>query len=432
MTRPLRPFLASVVLAASALAVAAPAGARDAPLDQPPRAALPAATLALPTAAVAMGDSFISGEGAGSYDNVVGADGVSAGFPGWTASNANAYFCHRSPNASIRVATLPGITARFNLACSGGRPADITNPSSARPTGRNVASQLDQLRAVAQTNDIDLVLVGLGSNNSSFTFGDKAAMCAGTFATDGYLGWWEFWVPLLFGSQDEDPCTTADFASAAQLAAAQEETYQAVRAIAETLDQIDADGQHRIVLQDYTNPLPPDFAGEYHTQDGRSDTRDKFRALVDERYAAGCLAHRASLGPAHWFSGQLGSIVATTTARLRAERPGTDVVYLNVQRAFDGARLCENPGSPGNALATPIRVKSDPNGPYVQSWSPWDKTDIKRASDLCKQYFQICQEGWHPNAAGHQVLGRCLSAAAATTATTVTCSRQANGTISTS
>lgn len=44
--------------------------------------ALPApATAALPTAAVALGDSFISGEGAGAYTSVVDVNGVAQGFP---------------------------------------------------------------------------------------------------------------------------------------------------------------------------------------------------------------------------------------------------------------------------------------------------------------------------------------------------------------
>ena len=95
--------------------------------------ALPApASAALPTAAVALGDSFISGEGAGAYTPVVDVNGVSQGFPGWTAANNNAFFCHRSANASLNKANLPGIQNRFNLACSGGQPHDIANASQAR------------------------------------------------------------------------------------------------------------------------------------------------------------------------------------------------------------------------------------------------------------------------------------------------------------
>ncbi|MEQ9163098.1 MAG: hypothetical protein RLN74_10335, partial [Ilumatobacter fluminis] len=56
---------------------------------------------ALPTAAVAMGDSFISGEGAGAYQAVPNAAGVPQGDPGFSAANSNAFFCHRSANASI-------------------------------------------------------------------------------------------------------------------------------------------------------------------------------------------------------------------------------------------------------------------------------------------------------------------------------------------
>ncbi|SCE71294.1 hypothetical protein GA0070607_0662 [Micromonospora coriariae] len=394
--------------------------------------ALPApASAALPTAAVALGDSFISGEGAGAYTPVVDVNGVAQGFPGWTAPNNNAFFCHRSANASLNQANLPGIQNRFNLACSGGQPHDIANASQARANGRTVASQLNQLRAVAQTQDIDLVLVGLGSNNSSFTFGSVAEKCANRFIADAWTGWWEFWA-YLGGPVEQKPCTDADLATAAQLSAATAETTAAVRQLLTTLDQVDADGQHRIVFQDYTNPLPMDLNPTFHTEDGRDDTRDKFRDLGAERYAAGCPIHRASLMPGHRFSQGLGTIVKSTRDTLAAEFPAADLVYLNVQRAFDGARLCESSNSPTGALATPIRLQDSPNGTFVTSLSGKDKIAIQRIANTCVSYFQTCQESWHPNATGHQVLGQCLSGAAATSARAVACVRASNGTISVS
>ncbi|MEV2238250.1 hypothetical protein [Micromonospora sp. NPDC049891] len=394
--------------------------------------AAPAASAAPPTAAVALGDSFISGEGAGSYQPVVDATGVARGFPGWTAPNNDAFFCHRSANASLHKATLPGIQDRFNLACSGGQPRDIAAASSARTNGRQVAAQLDQLRAVAQTHDIDLVLIGLGSNNSSFTFGGVAEKCANRFIADAWTGWWEFWA-YLGGPVEQKPCTDADLATAAQLTAATAETTAAVRQILTTLREVDADGQHRVVLQDYTNPLPLDLAPAFHEEDSRDDTRDKFRALGAERYAAGCPIHRASLAPGHRFSQGLGSIVRSARDTLAAEFAGADLVYLNVQRAFDGARLCENTNSPTGTLATPIRLMdSPPNGTFVTSLSGKDKIAIQRIANTCVSYFQTCQESWHPNAAGHQVLGQCLSGAATATARSVACVRASNGTISVS
>ncbi|MET7879596.1 hypothetical protein ABZS52_22025 [Micromonospora profundi] len=414
----------TIVTAALSTAVALPAPVAAAPST--------AAAAALPTAAVALGDSFISGEGAGAYAPVVDANGVAQGFPGWTAPNNNAYFCHRSANASLHKANLPGIQNRFNLACSGGQPHDIANASGARTNGRTVAAQLDQLRAVAQTNDIDLVLIGLGSNNSSFTFGSVAEKCANRFIADAWTGWWEFWA-YLGGPVEQKPCTDADLATAAQLSAATAETTAAVRQLLTTLDQVDADGQHRVVFQDYTNPLPLDLNATFHTEDGRDDTRDKFRDLGAERYAAGCPIHRASLAPGHRFSQGLGTIVKTTRDTLAAEFPADDLVYLNVQRAFDGARLCETTTSPTGALATPIRLQdSNPNGTFVTSLSGKDKIAIQRIANTCVSYFQTCQESWHPNATGHQVLGQCLAGAAATSARVVSCVRASSGAISVS
>lgn len=409
-------YLATAAMVVAVLAV----------VEAPTTAAQPAA---LPTAAVALGDSFISGEGGGSYAAVTDVNGVSQGFPGWSAANTNAYFCHRSPNASLFRATLPGIQDRFNLACSGGQPYDLLNVSSGRAKGRTVASQLDQLRAVATTHDIDVVLVGLGSNNGSFTFGDAASVCANRFIADAWTGWWEFWA-YLGGDVPQQPCSLSDLATDAEVSSATAETIGALRALLTTLDQIDADGQHRVVFQDYTNPLPTDYASRYHEEDGRADDRDKFRALGAERYAAGCPAHRASLAAGHLFSQALGSIVRSAHTTLSAEFPSDDLVYLNVQSAFNGARLCEQDGSPDNALATPIRLMDGPSGSFVTSLSGYDKLDIQRIANTCVTYFQTCQESWHPNANGYGVLGQCLSGAVVTGSRQVACVRQGDGSVS--
>jgi hypothetical protein len=411
----LRYLMAAVAAAAVVGAVAMPASA--------------AQPTSLPTAAVALGDSFISGEGGGSYSAVTDANGVSQGFPGWSAANTNAFFCHRSPNASLFRATLPGIQDRFNLACSGGQPYDILNASAGRAKGRSVASQLDQLRTVAQTHDIDLVLIGLGSNNSSFTFGDAASVCANRFIADAWTGWWEFWA-YLGGDVPQEPCVLSDLATDSEVQSATAETISSLRTLMSTLDQIDADGQHRVVFQDYTNPLPTDFAQRYHEEDGRADDRDKFRALGAERYAAGCPLHRASLAAGHLFSQRLGGIVQSAHATLSAEFPSDDLVYLNVQSAFNGARLCEQDGSPDNALATPIRLMDGPSGSFVTSLSGHDKLDIQRIANTCVTYFQTCQESWHPNANGYGVLGQCLSGAAVSASRQVACVRQSDGSVS--
>ncbi|WP_027660503.1 SGNH/GDSL hydrolase family protein [Salinispora fenicalii] len=411
----------AVATATVSVTVASPA------LAETPPAAL---TEAPPTAAVALGDSFISGEGAGAYAPVVDIDGGTSTFPGWSAPNSAAYFCHRSANASLHRANLPGIDDRFNLACSGGQPADFANASADRANGRQVAAQLDQLRAVAQTHDIDLVLVGIGSNNSSFTFGEVAEKCANRFIADAWIGWWEFWAEPW--AVEQDPCSDADLATAAELAAATAETSAAVQQVLSTLAEVDADGEHRVVLQDYTNPLPEELAQAYWTEDNRDDTRDKFRDLGRERYAAGCPIHRASLAPGHRFSQGLGSMVSQVHTDVTAEFPNADVVLLNVQQAFDGARLCETTDGPHQALATAVRLMDGPSGTYVTSLEGANKLDISRIANTCVDYFQTCQESWHPNAAGHLALGQCLTGAATTNSREVSCVRSPNGTITVS
>ncbi|MBB2942536.1 hypothetical protein FB565_002249 [Actinoplanes lutulentus] len=384
------------------------------------------AQAALPVAAVALGDSFISGEGAGSYASVPDVNGAAQGFPGWSAANSNAYFCHRSANASIFRADLPGVAARFNLACSGGRPYDLMAASSTRTNGRQVTAQADQLRAVAQTHDIDLVLLGIGSNNSSFTFGDVAVKCANRFIADAWTGWWEFWA-YINGPVPQEPCAADDLATAAQIASATAETVQAVRGLLTVLDEIDADGQHRVVLQDYTNPLPTDVMPSLIAEDSREDDRDKFRALGAERYRAGCPIHRASLPAGHQFSAALGSLVGSVHNQLKDEF--LQLARLNVQHAFDGARLCESSTNPAATLATPIRVQDGPNGVFIPDLDGYDKIAIQRFANTCVTYYQTCQESWHPSAAGHGVLATCLTGAAASGARELSCVRNPNGTL---
>lgn len=420
-----RRLLASVAAAAALAAFAPISTVAAAPAETPTISGTRTPLqVAKPTAAVAMGDSFISGEGAGAYQGVQNHLDIVQTFQSWTENNKSAFYCHRSANASIQKASLPGIDARFNLACSGGQPHDMANPSYNRAGGRWVDSQIQQLREVAQSHDIDVVLIGLGSNNSTFTFGDLATKCVEGFLQDAWIGWWEFWAGPW--NKNQDPCTTSSFPNSSQMAAAQAETINAARQIMQTLDEIDADGDHRVVFQDYVDPLPPEIASQYHTEDGRSDTRDKFRALGRERYAAGCPVHRASLAPAQAFTSTLGTMVRNTASAIAAEFPAADVAYLNVQKAFDGARLCERYGSPGNALATPVRFQKSPNGVFATNMNGWDKLDLRDAAQTCSDHFQTCQESLHPNAAGHAVLGQCLAGAVASTAPTVECTRNSS------
>lgn len=91
------------------------------------------------TAVVALGDSTMSGEGAGDYEP--GTNGESGG--NW---------CHRSREASI-MKTVFEADQKINLACSGANSDKLRN------------EQLPKLRAIAGQNKVVAIVVAIGAND---------------------------------------------------------------------------------------------------------------------------------------------------------------------------------------------------------------------------------------------------------------------------
>ncbi|HEY4019413.1 MAG TPA: hypothetical protein VGM75_12045 [Pseudonocardiaceae bacterium] len=101
-----------------------------------------------PLAVVAMGDSTISGEGAGDYTA--------------STNGANGDWCHRSPLAEISDVAVVGVTKRFNLACSG---ADSSVIGLGKTTHYTEPSQAAQLAPIAAKNRVVAIVVGDGAND---------------------------------------------------------------------------------------------------------------------------------------------------------------------------------------------------------------------------------------------------------------------------
>ncbi|GAA3641283.1 GDSL-like lipase/acylhydrolase family protein [Lentzea atacamensis] len=91
------------------------------------------------TAVVALGDSTMSGEGAGSYE------------PG-TNGEDGGNWCHRSTEASIMKARIEA-DQKINLACSGANSDKLRN------------EQLPQLRRIAGANRVTAIVVAIGAND---------------------------------------------------------------------------------------------------------------------------------------------------------------------------------------------------------------------------------------------------------------------------
>lgn len=101
-----------------------------------------------PLAVVSMGDSTISGEGAGDYTPAT--------------NGANGDWCHRSPHAEVEDVSIIGVTKRFNLACSG---ADSSVIGLGKTTHYTEPSQAAQLAPIAAHNRITTIVVGDGAND---------------------------------------------------------------------------------------------------------------------------------------------------------------------------------------------------------------------------------------------------------------------------
>src|SRR5262245_11954763 len=110
-----------------------------------------------PTAIVSLGDSAISGEGAGNYET------------GTRGENGD--WCHRSLNAFVHKTTVA--TKTVNLACSG---ADSANVSLANTTHYTEGSQSRRLISVAQQYRVTTVIVQIGANDEP-QFADTMLDC---------------------------------------------------------------------------------------------------------------------------------------------------------------------------------------------------------------------------------------------------------------
>jgi len=107
-----------------------------------------------PTAVVALGDSAISGEGAGAYEPDTNGPGGD--------------FCHRSTRALIQQTAIPGIQNKISLACSGAASSDVRINGTTHYTE---PSQADRLRTVARDNDVKMIVLQIGAFAGYVSFG---------------------------------------------------------------------------------------------------------------------------------------------------------------------------------------------------------------------------------------------------------------------
>lgn len=249
-----------------------------------------------PTAVVSLGDSAISGEGAGDYE------------PGTRGENGD--WCHRSANALIHRTRLAEHTV--NLACSGADSADV---SLADTTHYTEGSQARRLIEVARQYRVTAVVVQVGANDDP-AFADTMVDCIAAWLN-----------PLGPGCashlRQEWPARLAAMAPKVQGAVAD------VRSAMRTAGYADAD--YSLVLTSYASPVTEKMDPLLHGPEGCP------LRLSDARYG------RTEAVP------QLSEAL-----RGVAQRAG--VKFLDFSRATEGREACSGGANPASERQRRITV----------------------------------------------------------------------------
>ena len=278
-----------------------------------------------PATVAALGDSAISGEGAGDYE------------PGTRGESGN--WCHRSAHAYVHGL---GVAERsVNLACSGARAADVAAGGPGRygertqPLGR-------QARVTA-------VVLQVGGND------DPALVATGVACIRAFLD------PAVPGCRDTvgPQWATRLAAMAPKVSAAVADVRAAMRGSGY------ADTDYTLVLASYAPPVT--------------------ERMIGVPAAQGCPYSRADAG----WARTVAFPQLSETLREVAESSG--VRFLDLSRAAEGHEACS-------------QVLAD------DEWQRRLTVDSNALvyGGLDALGLHLAQESFHPSAAGHAELGRCV------------------------
>ncbi|MFE7515602.1 GDSL-type esterase/lipase family protein [Streptomyces sp. NPDC057540] len=321
-----------------------------------------------PTAVVAMGDSYISGEAGRWQGNSLTNSGSRNGTDrAWTGSaydpsrvyGATAGGCHRSDTSEVRSAG-PIATSLINLACSGATTKNVFRASQGGQSYKGEAPQADQLAAVAAANDVELIALSIGGNDLGFA--DVITTCA----TD-YIVWYSY----CHDDQQAEVDARIDGVMADVGRSVDE-----IRAVMTAAGYAASD--YRIVLQSYPSPLPRAAENRY-AESGWTRTN-----------TGGCPFWNAD---ADWAR---DSLVPQLAARLKGVATAKGVQFLDLRDALQGREVCAKASRQVTATAPPSATTSE--------WARWIDSQSTQG---------LVQESMHPNAYGQQALGRCLALMAA-------------------
>ncbi|MEV7600756.1 GDSL-type esterase/lipase family protein [Kitasatospora sp. NPDC089797] len=356
--RPGRRLLAAALalpLAAAGLAVAAPASAA------------PAAVPAGPTASVALGDSYISGEAGRWQGNSAGGSGDRNGTDrAWSGSSADpslvygataASGCDRSDVAEVLGASTVAQN-RINLACSGAVAANVFRAADGGQSLKGEAPQADQLATVARQNDVKLITLSIGGNDLGFS--GIISDCVQDY--------------LIWNSYCHDSAQSRIDAQLPTAMAGVGKAVDEIRAVMADAGYAQAD--YRLVLQSYPSPIPRSAEMRYPESGWtRSDT-------------GGCPFWNAD---ADWARDSMVPQVSKALAGVAAAKGAQ---FLDLSDMLQGREVCSTATQQPSAGSAPSATTSE--------WARFLDGGLNSTQG-------VLQESMHPNYYGQAALGSCLN-----------------------
>ncbi|MBX9422033.1 GDSL-type esterase/lipase family protein [Streptomyces lateritius] len=317
-----------------------------------------------PTAVVAMGDSYISGEAGRWLGNSLTNSGSRNGTDrAWTGSGyapsrvygSTAGGCHRSDTSEVLSAG-PIASSLINLACSGATTDNVIRASQGGQAYKGEVPQADRLAAVAASHDVELIALSVGGNDLGFA--DIITSCA----TD-YIVWYSYC--------HDDQQAEVD-AKIDGVIADVSRSVDEIRAVMTAAGYGSSD--YRIVLQSYPSPIP---------------------RAADNRYAESGWARTNTGGCPFWNADSdwaRDSLVPQLANRLKGVAAAKGVQFMDLRDALQGREVCAKASRQVTATA--------PASGTTSEWARWIDSQSTQG---------LVQESMHPNAYGQQALGRCLA-----------------------
>ncbi len=335
------------------------------------------------TAAVSLGDSYISGEAGRWNGNSLTPTGDKDGtdracLPAGATCRVDKTSvyekgtedrgCHRSDVAEIKSASLP-VAERIDLSCSGAQTKNIFRASQGGVGQRGEPPQADKLLPVARDKNVKLIMLSIGGNDLGFASIVRDCITAYVTRTG--------------------PCEPSQ---QQKIDALKPEVIANVgRAIDEVRAVMSEAGyatdDYRLIVQTYPSVVP-------------RAAENRYPEFSPERTINGCPFYDQDFDWARDRAApQIGAVV-------KAGANSRGVETLDLIDAFQGHEFCSQTAAQSTPLARPTAAGAE--------WGRFVGASTVQQGEL--------QEAFHPNAYGQRALGTCVTKVFAAAPGTFACS----------